>query len=40
MIVDGEQKAFNRQALEIVKKYSRIKNFEVQGLVSIRQYMR
>jgi hypothetical protein len=40
VIVDGEQKAFNRQALEIVKKYSRIKNFEVQGLVSIRQYMR
>ncbi len=37
--VDDQQKALNRQALEIVKKYSRIKNFEVQGLVSIRQYM-
>ena len=37
--VNDEQKALNRQALDIVKKYSRIKNFEVQGLVSIRQYM-
>jgi hypothetical protein len=37
--IDDEQKALNRQALEIVKHYSRIKNFEVQGLVSIRQYM-
>ncbi|MBW2611221.1 MAG: hypothetical protein JRD49_01290 [Deltaproteobacteria bacterium] len=37
--VDDQQKALNRQALDIVKKYSRIKNFAVQGLVSIRQYM-
>ena len=37
--VNDEQKALNRQALDIVKTYSKIKNFEVQGLVSIRQYM-
>jgi len=37
--VNDEQKALNRQALDIVKTYSRTKNFEVQGLVSIRQYM-
>jgi len=37
--VNDEQKALNRQALDIVKEYSRIKHFEVQGLVSIRQYM-
>ena len=39
VIVDDQQKTLNRQALEIVKKYSQIKNFEVQGLVSIKQYM-
>ena len=39
MDVNDEQKALNRQALDIVKTYSRTKNFEVQGLVSIRQYM-
>ncbi|MBT3227175.1 MAG: hypothetical protein HN580_21515 [Deltaproteobacteria bacterium] len=37
--VNEEQKILNRRARDIVSRYSKIKNFVVQGLVSIEKYM-
>jgi radical SAM superfamily enzyme YgiQ (UPF0313 family) len=37
--VNDDQKALNRQARDIVSHYSKLKNFKVQGMVTIKKHM-